>query len=231
MATKGIWLASASKRRSVLLENLISQSKMEIKLVCTPLIEEEIDPKNSTLRETVSSIAKMKMQNALLEISLGRLEKLKFDDKLINLTEIITLVSDTLVEDPDSFEQVFGKANDKLEAASMLKRLSGRRHKVWSSTGLIVHKSLKSKFEKSPEIIFGEWLGYIWTDFSTVEIEDLDEETLFELLHSNSWVGKAGGYDLDGQMSNYAKVTNGEKITVLGLASSAIEKLQKVIDV
>ena len=231
MGMRGVWLASASKRRSVLLEKLISKSKTDIKLVCTPLIEDEIEPKNPTLKETVFSIAKMKMQNALLEISLGRLGKLNFDETVIDLENIITLVSDTLVEDPDSFEQVFGKANDTLEAASMLKRLSGRRHKVWSSTGLIIHKSLELEFERNPEIVFGDWFGYIWTDVSTVEIEELDEEILFELLHSNSWHGKAGGYDLDGQMSKYAKVTNGEKITVLGLASTAIEKLKKVLEI
>ena len=49
---------------------------------------------------------------------------------------------DIEVEDPDSFEQMFGKALDILEAARMLKSLSGRKHKVWSSTGLIIHKNL-----------------------------------------------------------------------------------------
>ena len=109
MGVSGIWLASASERRTILLEELISKSDVETFLVSAPLIEDEINPKHSTLKETVFSITKMKMQNALLEISLGRLETLNFNDAVNDFKNIITIVSDTLVEDPDSFEQVFGK--------------------------------------------------------------------------------------------------------------------------
>ena len=222
MRLDGIWLASASKRRSILLEDLIFE-KPRIKLVCSPLIEDEISPKKPTLKETVFSITKMKMENAFLEISLGRLEELDFRGDSVDISKIVTIVSDTLVEDPDSFEQVFGKPSDILEAASMLKRLSGRKHKVWSSTGFIIHRSLN--FNHIPDFEFEDWLGYIWTDFSMVEIDDLSEEILFELLNSNSWEGKAGAYDLDGKMSKYARVKDGEKITVLGLSSTAMNKL------
>jgi len=229
MSVEGLWLASASKRRATLLKELISVKNPEIKLACIALVEEEATPICSNLQDTVSSIAKMKMNNALLEISLGRLEKLELNKPL---KEIITIVSDTIVEDPDSFEQLFGKAEDMLEAASMLKRLSGRRHKVWTSTGLIIHNSVNDslEFNISPELIFGEWLGYIWTEYSTVEIEELGDDSLFQLLQSNSWKGKAGGYDLDGQMSKYAEVIDGEKITVLGFAAAAIKNLEKIID-
>ena len=224
MGLEGIWLASASKRRSILLEELISKENVGIKLVCSPLIEDEISPKKPSLKETVFSITKMKMQNAFLEISLGRLQELNFGEDVKDYSKIITIVSDTLVEDPDSFEQVFGKASDILEAAAMLKSLSGRKHKVWSSTGLIIHKSFN--FNQTPDFEFEEWLGYIWTDYSTVEIDELSEDVLFELLNSNSWEGKAGAYDLDGMMSKYARVKDGGKITVLGLSSTAINYLQ-----
>ena len=224
MGLEGIWLASASKRRSILLEELISKENVGIKLVCSPLIEDEISPKKPSLKETVFSITKMKMQNAFLEISLGRLQELNFGEDVKDYSKIITIVSDTLVEDPDSFEQVFGKASDILEAAAMLKSLSGRKHKVWSSTGLIIHKSFN--FNHTPDFEFEEWLGYIWTDYSTVEIDELSEDVLFELLNSNSWEGKAGAYDLDGMMSKYARVKDGGKITVLGLSSTAINYLQ-----
>ena len=230
MGINGIWLASASERRAILLEELIFEGKIKIKFVNTPLIEDEIEPKKTTLKETVFSIAKMKMKSALLEISLGRLEKLELNIDG-NLENTLTLVSDTLVEDPDSFEQVFGKPSDKLEAVSMLKRLSGRKHKVWSSTGIIVHKSLEFQFKKKQEIEFGDWHGYLWTEYSTVEIKDLSDEILFELIESNSWEGKAGAYDLDGPMSKYAEVKNGEKFTVLGIASSALEVLKQIFKI
>ena len=224
MSLDGIWLASASERRSVLLKDFITKKNSGIKLVCEPLIEDEISPKKPSLKETVYSITKMKMENAILEISLGRLNELNFGKNMSDFSKIITIVSDTLVEDPDSFEQIFGKALDLLEAARMLKSLSGRKHKVWSSTGLIIHKNLD--FNQTPDFEFGDWLGYIWTDYSTVQIDELSDETLFELLNSNYWEGKAGAYDLDGKMSKYARVKDGEKITVLGLSSSAIKNLE-----
>ena len=59
-----------------MLKGLISVQNPEIKLACLALVEEEKTPICFNLQETVSSITKMKMNNALLEISLGRLEKL-----------------------------------------------------------------------------------------------------------------------------------------------------------
>ena len=41
----------------------------------------------------------------------------------------LVIVSDTLLADPDDMEQTLGKPHDSVEAAMMLHRLSGRRHK------------------------------------------------------------------------------------------------------
>tara|TARA_B100000902_G_C27231557_1_gene875095 strand:+ start:408 stop:1088 length:681 start_codon:yes stop_codon:yes gene_type:complete len=225
MVVDGIWLASASSRRYIILEQFIKKNDFPIKLISEPLIEDEIKPHCSSLRETVFLVTKMKLKNAMMEISLGRLEQLNFGIG----KNIITIVSDTLVEDPDSFEQVFGKANNKLEAIGMLKSLSGRRHKVWTSTGLILHNSMELEITRSPEIVSGEWLGYIWTDYSTVEFENLTDEILVELLNSKSWLGKAGAYDLDGKMSKYSKVISGDKITVLGISTNSMEFLETLL--
>ena len=142
---------------------------------------------------------------------------------------MISIVSDTLVEDPNSYEQIFGKPNDRLEALNMLKSLSGRRHKVWSSTGIIIHESMEIKFNQSPEIIHEGWLGYIWTDFSTVEFSEFTDEILIQLIESDSWAGKAGAYDLEGEMSSYSKLISGGKITVLGFSENAIINLKKIL--
>ena len=42
----------------------------------------------------------------------------------------MVIVSDTMLQDPDSDDLAMGKANDAMEAAAMLHRLSGRRHRV-----------------------------------------------------------------------------------------------------
>ena len=69
MSIEGLWLASASKRRATLLNDLISIKKPEIKLACIALVEEEKTPTCFNLQETVSSIAKMKMNNAKFHYS------------------------------------------------------------------------------------------------------------------------------------------------------------------
>ena len=47
------------------------------------------------MRERVFSITKMKMENAFLEISLGRLEELDFRGGSVDISKIVTIVSDT----------------------------------------------------------------------------------------------------------------------------------------
>ena len=98
-----------------------------------------------------------------------------------------------------------GKPSDSMHALSMLKRLSGRRHQVWSATGLQ---------------ICGDWTFFV--EYAVVEIEELSDEALGELVSSGSWKGKAGAYDLAGMMGSYAKLVDGEEVTVLGIASSAL---------
>jgi predicted house-cleaning NTP pyrophosphatase (Maf/HAM1 superfamily) len=40
-----------------------------------------------------------------------------------------------------------------------------------------------------------------------------------------SWKGKAGGYDLAGQMSEFASLVEGDELTVLGFAPAALRLL------
>lgn len=87
----------------------------------------------------------------------------------------------------------------------MLHRLSGRRHQVWTATGIQLH---------------GRW------DFSVehaiVEFEELSDDSLLELVLSESWKGKAGGYDLAGPMGEFATLVEGDESTVLGITGSAM---------
>ena len=50
MSLDGIWLASASERRSVLLKDFITKKNSGIKLVCEPFIEDEISYTNHLLQ-------------------------------------------------------------------------------------------------------------------------------------------------------------------------------------
>ena len=134
----------------------------------------------------------------------------------------IIVVSDTLVEDPDDCRIALGKPRDKISAASTLIRLSGRRHKVWSSTAIITRNG------HGMEVGSG-WHATIWTDFSIVEFDEIDAGTMEEMIRSESWVGKAGGYDLAGKAGSLTRIIEGEDVTVLGFSSRAFSEIKKLL--
>ncbi len=137
----------------------------------------------------------------------------------------IVIVSDTLVEDPGDHLLAMGKPSDGTEAVSMLLRLSGGRHRVWSSSAILSRPG--GPVFSIP--LHGGWTAEIWTESSIVQFEDLSEESIFQLIESGSWEGKAGGYDLAGEASSHCNLVEGQEVTVLGLASESIEFLRAEI--
>ena len=79
----------------------------------------------------------------------------------------LVIVADTLVEDPDDPLRPMGKPGDRREALTMLLRLSGRNHRVWTGTALIRGSALES-----------------WLETATVSFDSLDDEMIeAALLH------------------------------------------------
>ena len=54
----------------------------------------------------------------------------------------------------------------------------------------------------------------------------MTDENIISLIESNSWNGKAGGYDLAGDASEYTKLIHGEELTVLGFSNEALNELK-----
>lgn len=183
-----VWLASGSSRRQQMLEDIFPN------LVCRALDGVDESAEKAEVSQQVLEIAKKK-SDAIKDNS-------NFD---------LIIVSDTMLADPDIDNASIGKPSDEVEAAMMLHQLSGRRHRVWSSTGIYFS---------------GHWKFF--TDSAIVEIKQLSDEELVELVLSNSWQGKAGGYDLAGEMSKYAKLVDGGESTVLGIAESAMQLLNQI---
>ena len=121
----------------------------------------------------------------------------------------VVLVADTMIADPDDMSVSMGQPNDIAQAASMLIRLQGRHHQVWTATG---------------GFSMGKWM--FWCESATVSFPDFTPEVLDELLHSGSWKGKAGAYDLHGAMGEHARLVDGEACVVLGLAHGALEAIE-----
>ena len=172
-----------------------------------------------TLREPEQEVASGMEVNLQVESSCIRkaMAAVKERDSGEDVADII-LVSDTLVEDPDDERAALGKPKDESSAAFSLIRLSGRRHRVWSSTAILSRKI--------GDIDVGEdWLATIWTDYAIVEFMHMGEDEIIDLINSRSWEGKAGGYDLAGAAGKFASVVYGEEVTVLGFSNRAIDSL------
>jgi septum formation protein len=204
-----ILLASASQRRYAWLRVLLDDGVSEIE--SRALISPEPAPSNGLdvgVQTETTCIAKANAAVSEMVIS--------------GTSHDLVIVADTLVEDPEDSLIAMGKPDDVVSATAMLLRLSGRRHRVWSSTALLWSPESE---RKGAEILHGGWSADIWTESAIVEFDDLSEETLSELILSDSWVGKAGAYDLAGKAGASVVLVEGEEVTVLGFAPTAIEAL------
>lgn len=202
-----VHLASASERRKLWLSDFLAEHQVEFS--AGPLISnDESVPSGLLVSEMVGSILKSKVEAAKIEFSIA-----------VNAGQTIPqciIVADTLVEDPDDAYAALGQPATREAAAAMLIRLSGRAHNVWSGTAILQRDE-------------GEWKVSTAIERAVVEIEELTPESILHLLDSGSWRGKAGGYDLAGEMGNHAKLVGGELVTVLGLAPSIIKELESFI--
>jgi septum formation protein len=180
-----ILLASASERRGAILR----EHFRNVEQAALQGVDETVD--RLPISEQVKEVASRKAAAVALDA--------RHD---------VFVVSDTLVEDPDDEQEALGKPGSKEQALSMLLRLRGRRHRVWSATMVYVLEKWQSSVE-----------------CAIVEIEDFSDDVLVELIESESWVGKAGGYDLAGMMGTYATLIEGAESTVLGFTQSSIEFL------
>ena len=200
-----VLLASASERRRQILTEYLEDRDTCLEFCILREPEQEVSS-GMEVNLQVESSCIMKAMAAVKERASGE-----------NVADII-LVSDTLVEDPDDERAALGKPKDESSAAFSLIRLSGRRHRVWSSTAILSRKI--------GDIDVGEdWLATIWTDYAIVEFMQMGEDGIIDLINSRSWEGKAGGYDLAGAAGKFASVVDGEEVTVLGFSNRAIDSL------
>jgi len=209
-----ILLASASQRRYDWLCSFLTDG--ESKIESRPLISPEPAPSNGVdvrVQTEATCIAKAKAAASEVTIS--------------GDSHDLVIVADTLVEDPEDPLVAMGKPGDVASATAMLLRLSGRRHRVWSSTALLWPPD---RGREGAETLHGGWSADIWTESAIVKFDDLSADTLADLILSESWAGKAGAYDLAGEAGANANLVEGHEVTVLGFAPAAIDALLDVLD-
>ena len=201
-----VWLASASKRRHSWLSEELGKFGDKVK-VCQIEYSEPEPRAGTEVKAQVEEACMHKANAASSTLVVGGGD----DGRII-------VVSDTLVEDPDDHKVALGKPADVATAASTLIRLSGRRHRVWSSTAIIQKGIGEIELDNG-------WMASLWTDYSIVEFEEIQEAVLKEMLDRGSWIGKAGGYDLARTAGEFSRLIEGEEVDVLGFSSRARNEL------
>ncbi len=205
-------LASASSRRREWLEEILGPS---VKIESTPLTSKEPAPGIGSVAAQVAGILEWKIESVGIEMRL-------LESAGEHESADLVVVADTLVEDPIDPTNALGQPANVHAAATQLLLLSGGRHLVWSGTAII-----------SPDEENGWRMPRILSkhiESSVVEMKHLSEDQMSALLDSESWRGKAGGYDLAGPMGDYANVVEGAEVCVLGFAPAAIKDLHGTLE-
>ena len=210
MSMTRILLASKSERRMSWLKENLEDS--DFRFFSSALKSTEIKPlQGFEVSKQVEIVCQSKAENARIE------NKLSVKKGEQNYDAI--LVSDTMIEDPDDYTLSIGKPKDALTATSNLIRLAGRKHRVWSSTSVLLPREVATAN--------GKWDILNRTNSATVEFSELGDDEIYKLVSSESWKGKAGGYDLAGIAGEFCRVTEGEEVTVLGFSPDAMNILKQ----
>ena len=100
---------------------------------------------------------------------------------------------------------IFGKPETREEAAKMLKKLSGKQHKVITSVAFYNGHTKKTVKR---------------TAVCTVTFVPLKDKEIEWYLDTNEWQGAAGGYRIQGLAGLFIAQINGDPSTVAGLPLS-----------
>ena len=118
---------------------------------------------------------------------------------------VVVLGADTEVVLGD---EVFGKPADAAAAEAMLRRLSGRTHRVLSAVSLVTaDRELQA------------------LDVSEVRFAGIDEDTVAAYVAGGEWRGKAGGYAIQGSAQAFIAHVSGSFSGVMGLPLHATATL------
>ena len=178
-------LASASPRR----EELLKQMGLRFTIVPSKVNEEKYS--NLTPVEMVKELSLAKA------IEVGKL-----------VEDTIVIAGDTVVLNKG---EVLGKPDDKDEAESMLKKLSGDHHTVLSGVAVL------STYDNQTMVEY---------DQTKVFMRDITNNEIKEYVDTGEPMDKAGSYAIQGLGGIFVEKINGSYFTVMGLP---IHKLQTML--
>ncbi len=172
-----LYLASKSPRRSELLARL----GLDFGLLDIDVPEQRAP--GEPAEDYVRRVAREKAGAGLLQV--------------VSVAHAAVLGGDTEVVLDDD---VFGKPRDEADAAAMLRRLSGRTHRVISALSLV------SASREAQAVSFSE-----------VTFAELPEDELAAYLASGEWRDRAGAYAIQGRAHAFISHLSGSYSGVMGL--------------
>ncbi len=182
-----IYLSSKSPRR----RELLTQMGVEFDLLLLD-VPEEIAP-NETIEMYSKRVTQEKLSAAW--------------DKIITdkLPVLPVLCADTEVVIDDD---ILGKPRDYQDAFTMIKRYSGRSHRVISSVGV--------KYINYEKIV---------TNVTTVNFAHIPDEEIHIYLATGDYKDKSGGYGIQSYIGQFISGVNGCFYSVMGLPLNSVREL------
>lgn len=107
--------------------------------------------------------------------------------------------------------KIIGKPKSREEAFLIMKMLSGRVHEVY--TGVSVLTTNKC-------------IGFV--EMAKVKVDNLSNDLIYSYLKTNEFMGKAGGYAIQGRARYFMKVVEGDITTVIGLPMKRLCKMHLI---
>ncbi len=204
-------LASGSPRRRELLASLGIRFAIQV-----PQVDETV-VRGLTAGETVERLAGKKGRAVVERLLNGQSQNMGNVDGQRCVKEmarrpgvarrgeepVLVIAADTVVA---LDEQIMGKPEDEADACQMLRRLSGRRHQVFSGLALFEISQEKTEYR--------ERLGHVRTD---VQFRRLSEETIRRYVATGEPMDKAGSYAIQGLGATLVEGIHGDYFNVVGL--------------
>lgn len=110
----------------------------------------------------------------------------------------IVLAADTIV---GLGRRILGKPRDECEAETFLRLLSGRRHKVLTAVAV----RMRGAPTRTRDVV------------SVIRMKRLADHEIQAYLESGEWMGKAGGYGIQGRAAAFIPWISGSHSAIVGL--------------
>lgn len=178
-------LASNSPRRKEILELL----DLDFKII--PAKTEAQISKNIPIENGVEQVAYLKAKE-VFENNKG--------DTVIGSDTVVCLEN-----------EILGKPEDEQDAFNMLKKLSGKTHRVITGVAIISDKKTK-----------------VFSEKALVTFSELSDDEIKAYIKTNEPNDKAGSYAIQGKGAKFIKKLDGDFYTVMGLPCQRLyEELKK----